>query len=66
MYAFAPEKPPGLAGRNFCLVILLNFREDINREQPFCLPEQARKCRDHATARRGRNPESCNPEENST
>jgi hypothetical protein len=45
---------------------ILSFREDINREQPFCLPEQARKCRDHATARRGRNPESCNPEENST
>jgi hypothetical protein len=22
MYAFAPEKPPGLAGRNFCLAIL--------------------------------------------
>jgi hypothetical protein len=22
MYAFAPEKPPSLAGRNFCLAIL--------------------------------------------
>jgi hypothetical protein len=25
MYAFAPEKPPGLAGRNFCLAILRVF-----------------------------------------
>jgi hypothetical protein len=27
MYAFAPEKPPGLAGRNFCLAI---FRIIVN------------------------------------
>jgi hypothetical protein len=25
MYAFAPEKPPSLAGRNFCLAILWFF-----------------------------------------
>jgi hypothetical protein len=25
MYAFAPEKPPGLVGRNFCLAILSIF-----------------------------------------
>jgi hypothetical protein len=25
MYAFAPEKPPSLAGRNFCLAILRVF-----------------------------------------
>jgi hypothetical protein len=25
MYAFAPEKPPSLAGRNFCLAIVRVF-----------------------------------------
>jgi hypothetical protein len=25
MYAFAPEKPPGLVGRNFCLTIFRVF-----------------------------------------
>jgi hypothetical protein len=25
MYAFAPENPPGLVGRNFCLAILCFF-----------------------------------------
>jgi len=30
---------------------ILSFREDINREQPFCLPEQARKCWAQAAAR---------------
>jgi hypothetical protein len=25
MYAFAPEKPPSLVGRNFCLAILRVF-----------------------------------------
>jgi hypothetical protein len=29
MDALAPEKPPGLAGRNFCLAILLNHCEGI-------------------------------------
>jgi hypothetical protein len=30
MYVFAPEKPPSLAGRNFCLAVLLSFCDAIN------------------------------------
>jgi hypothetical protein len=32
MYAFAPEKPPGLAGRNFCLAILRIFAKAFDNE----------------------------------
>jgi hypothetical protein len=30
MYAFAPEKPPSLVGRNFCLAILRVFAKASN------------------------------------
>jgi hypothetical protein len=33
MYAFVPEKPPSLVGRNFCLAIVSVFRESINVEK---------------------------------
>jgi hypothetical protein len=29
MYAFAPEKPPSLVGRNFCLAILRDFAKAL-------------------------------------
>jgi hypothetical protein len=37
MYAFAPEKPPSLVGRNFCLAIVIResskFRYEVAEEQ---------------------------------
>jgi hypothetical protein len=30
MYAFAPEKPPSLVGRNFCLAIVRVFAKASN------------------------------------
>jgi hypothetical protein len=44
MYAFAPEKPPSLVGRNFYLAILLSFCDTI--KNIFVLnrhPDRARK-----------------------
>jgi hypothetical protein len=34
MYAFAPEKPPSLVGRNFCLAILPNSLFSFKFEIP--------------------------------
>jgi hypothetical protein len=34
MYAFAPEKTPGLAGRNFCIAILRFLANPSKVERP--------------------------------
>jgi hypothetical protein len=40
MYAFAPEKPPSLVGRNFCLAIVRVFAKASMKRKPGIPPEK--------------------------